>query len=67
MSDAPQLLNKYVGESERAVRDIFRKARSVAPSIIFFVRPFLASRLHPQPHVIVGRDRRTGNFALPWF
>ncbi|KAI9430509.1 AAA family ATPase [Lactarius indigo] len=36
MSDAPQLLNKYVGESERAVRDIFRKARSVAPSIIFF-------------------------------
>ena len=35
---APQLLNKYVGESERAVRDIFRKARSVAPSIIFFVR-----------------------------
>ncbi|KAH9057499.1 AAA family ATPase [Lactarius vividus] len=32
----PELLNKYVGESERAVRDIFRKARSVAPSIIFF-------------------------------
>lgn len=33
----PQLLNKYVGESERAVREIFRKARAAAPSIIFFV------------------------------
>ncbi|KAK7689982.1 hypothetical protein QCA50_006623 [Cerrena zonata] len=32
----PELLNKYVGESERAVRDIFRKARAAAPSIIFF-------------------------------
>nr|KAF6482203.1 spermatogenesis associated 5 [Molossus molossus] len=29
-------MNKYVGESERAVREIFRKARAVAPSIIFF-------------------------------
>ncbi|KAG8965784.1 AAA+-type ATPase [Tulasnella sp. 419] len=32
----PELLNKYVGESERAVRDIFRKARAAAPSIVFF-------------------------------
>ncbi|TBU25070.1 AAA family ATPase [Dichomitus squalens] len=32
----PELLNKYVGESERAVRDIFRKARAAAPSLIFF-------------------------------
>ena len=32
----PQLLSKWVGESERAVREIFRKARQVAPSIIFF-------------------------------
>uniref|UniRef100_A0A8C6F8K4 ATPase family gene 2 protein homolog A n=1 Tax=Monodon monoceros TaxID=40151 RepID=A0A8C6F8K4_MONMO len=31
-----ELMNKYVGESERAVREIFRKARAVAPSIIFF-------------------------------
>lgn len=29
------LLSKYVGESERAVRDIFRKARQAAPCIIF--------------------------------
>jgi AAA family ATPase len=32
-----QLLNKFVGESERAVREIFRKARAASPSIIFFV------------------------------
>jgi len=32
----PQLLSKWVGESERAVREIFKKARQVAPSIIFF-------------------------------
>ena len=32
----PELLSKWVGESEKAVRDIFKKARQVAPSIIFF-------------------------------
>ncbi|VVD03324.1 unnamed protein product [Leptidea sinapis] len=32
----PQLFSKYVGESERAIRDLFTKARQVAPSIIFF-------------------------------
>ena len=31
-----ELLNMYVGESERAVREVFRKARSASPSIIFF-------------------------------
>ncbi|CAG5135317.1 unnamed protein product, partial [Candidula unifasciata] len=32
----PELFNKYVGESEKAVREVFRKARQAAPSIIFF-------------------------------
>ncbi|MHA1616011.1 MAG: CDC48 family AAA ATPase [Candidatus Njordarchaeales archaeon] len=32
----PELLSKWVGESERAVREIFRKARQAAPAIIFF-------------------------------
>ncbi|XP_064200064.1 ATPase family gene 2 protein homolog A isoform X2 [Anguilla rostrata] len=32
----PELLSKYVGESERAVREVFRKARAVSPSIVFF-------------------------------
>lgn len=32
----PELFNKYVGESERAVREIFRKAKQAAPAILFF-------------------------------
>ena len=32
----PEVLNKWVGESERAIRDIFRKARQSAPCVIFF-------------------------------
>ena len=32
----PQLLSKWVGESERAVREMFKKARQVAPSVLFF-------------------------------
>nr|WP_319377724.1 CDC48 family AAA ATPase [uncultured Methanoregula sp.] len=32
----PELLSKWVGESERAVREIFKKARQVSPSILFF-------------------------------
>ncbi|KAF8474978.1 P-loop containing nucleoside triphosphate hydrolase protein [Kalaharituber pfeilii] len=32
----PELLNKYVGESERAVRQVFTRARASAPCVIFF-------------------------------
>jgi transitional endoplasmic reticulum ATPase len=32
----PELLNKWVGESEKAVRETFRKAKQSAPCIIFF-------------------------------
>jgi transitional endoplasmic reticulum ATPase len=32
----PELLSKWVGESERGVREVFRKARQAAPCIIFF-------------------------------
>ncbi|GAB0087001.1 spermatogenesis-associated protein 5 [Sergentomyia squamirostris] len=32
----PDIFSMWVGESERAVRELFRKARSVAPSIVFF-------------------------------
>lgn len=31
----PELLSKWVGESEKAVREIFKKARQVSPAIIF--------------------------------
>ncbi|KAF6838839.1 ribosome biogenesis atpase rix7 [Colletotrichum musicola] len=32
----PELLNKYVGESERAIRELFTRAKSCAPCILFF-------------------------------
>jgi transitional endoplasmic reticulum ATPase len=32
----PELLSKWVGESEKGIREIFRKARQAAPCIIFF-------------------------------
>ncbi|RMD57995.1 AAA family ATPase [Candidatus Woesearchaeota archaeon] len=32
----PELLSKWVGESEKAVREVFKKARQTAPAIIFF-------------------------------
>ncbi|MBS3165986.1 CDC48 family AAA ATPase [Candidatus Woesearchaeota archaeon] len=34
--NGPSLLSKWVGESEKAVREIFRKARLTAPTILFF-------------------------------
>ena len=32
----PELISKYIGESERGVREIFRKAKQASPCIIFF-------------------------------
>ncbi|KAF5419395.1 MAG: transitional endoplasmic reticulum ATPase, partial [Candidatus Methanocomedens sp.] len=32
----PEMLSKYVGESEKAVRETFRKAKQASPAIIFF-------------------------------
>jgi transitional endoplasmic reticulum ATPase len=32
----PELMSKYVGESEKGVRELFRKARQAAPCIVFF-------------------------------
>ncbi|MCD6368023.1 MAG: CDC48 family AAA ATPase [Candidatus Aenigmarchaeota archaeon] len=32
----PELLSKWVGESEKRVREVFRRAKQVAPSVIFF-------------------------------
>ena len=32
----PEVISKWVGESEKAVRDIFKKARQVSPCIVFF-------------------------------
>ncbi|NVM54069.1 MAG: CDC48 family AAA ATPase [Candidatus Helarchaeota archaeon] len=32
----PEVLSKWVGESEKAVREVFRKARQASPAIVFF-------------------------------
>ncbi|HJU60125.1 MAG TPA: CDC48 family AAA ATPase [Nitrososphaeraceae archaeon] len=32
----PELLSKWVGESEKGIREVFRKARQAAPCVIFF-------------------------------
>ena len=32
----PELIDKYVGESEKAVREVFDRARQAAPAIVFF-------------------------------
>jgi len=32
----PELFSKWVGESEKAIREVFRKGRTAAPSIVFF-------------------------------
>ena len=49
----PELLSKYVGDSERAVRDLFRKARQAAPCILFFdeIDAVAAARGHGQDPV----------------
>jgi len=31
----PEVMSKWVGESEKAVRELFKKARQVAPTIVF--------------------------------
>lgn len=34
--NGPELLNKYIGASEAAVRDVFQRAAAAAPSVLFF-------------------------------
>jgi len=46
-----------VGESERGVREIFRKARAAAPSIIFFVGYSNISRIWSPIDQVIGRNR----------
>ena len=36
LPQGPELLNKYVGESERAVRQLFGRARAAHPCVLFF-------------------------------
>lgn len=36
LSIGPELLSKWLGESERAMQALFRRARAAAPTIVFF-------------------------------
>ncbi|XP_013682858.2 cell division control protein 48 homolog C [Brassica napus] len=52
----PELLNKYVGESERAIRTLFQRARTSSPCVIFFdeVDALTARRGREGDHLVVG-------------
>ncbi len=54
--NGPSLLSKWVGESEKAVREIFRKARQTAPTILFFDE---IDALVPKRHSDAGESRVT--------
>ncbi|MCL5008118.1 MAG: AAA family ATPase, partial [Candidatus Marsarchaeota archaeon] len=53
----PELINKYVGESERAMREVFRKARMAAPCIIFLdeIDSIAATRSEESDSVTISR------------
>ncbi|WFD44550.1 AAA+-type ATPase [Malassezia psittaci] len=53
----PELISKYVGESERAIREMFRRARSAAPSILFFDELDAISGLRSQDTSNASNDR----------
>lgn len=50
----PALLSMWVGESERGVREVFRKARQVAPCIVFFdeIDALTPPRAQSDTHVV---------------
>lgn len=57
-----ELLNMYVGESERAVRRLFQRAREVAPSMIFFDEiDAIAGQRHGFGHKSGGGGSSTGS------
>ena len=50
LSCCTQLFSKWVGDSEKSVKEIFSKARQASPAIIFFVRfPILNYRMNLMP------------------
>lgn len=61
----PELLSKWVGESERGIREIFKKARQSAPSILFFdeIDAIVPARGTGDGGSHVG-DRMVGQFLL---
>jgi transitional endoplasmic reticulum ATPase len=60
----PELLSKYIGESERAMREIFHKARRAAPCIVFFDE---IDALMPARGAIAGSDSQVSERVLGQF
>lgn len=60
--NGPELLNKYVGESERAVRELFQRARSSKPCILFFDE--MDSVVPPRAHASTESGARVVNALL---
>lgn len=58
----PELFSKWVGESERGVRELFAKARRAAPSVVFFDEMDALVRLPPSPPVL-SPEREEGDRA----
>jgi transitional endoplasmic reticulum ATPase len=55
--DGPQLYSKWLGESEKALREVFKKARRAAPCLLFFdTIDALAPRLSGDQAGAVGSD-----------
>jgi len=61
----PELVSKWVGETERGIRDVFKRARQSAPCILFFdeIETLLGSRGITEGALGVG-DRIIGQFIL---
>jgi transitional endoplasmic reticulum ATPase len=59
----PELLSRFVGESERGVREVFQKARQAAPCVVFFdeIDALLPARGS------AGSDERVGNRVMGQF
>ena len=53
----PEFLSKWVGESEKAVRETFRKARQAAPCVIFFDEIESIVPIRGNPNSSVGTER----------
>lgn len=60
----PELLSKWVGESERGIREVFKKARQSAPSILFFdeIDAIVPARGKGEGNSV--GDRMVGQFLL---
>jgi len=58
--DGPEIIDRYVGESEKAIREVFERARQSAPSIVFFEARRHRGRPRRRP-----RGHRTRRLAAP--